>query len=66
VATPSSAPQEPVALQAGGPKTLGGLRRTSAPGTGDGTGWLYLLIVVGGVVVFGGQAALSRFAVTRG
>jgi hypothetical protein len=66
VATPASAPQEPVALQAAGPKTLGGFRRTSAPGTGDGTEWLYLLIVIGGVVVFGGQAALSRFAATRG
>jgi hypothetical protein len=33
---------------------------------GGGTEWLYTLIVVGGIVVFGGQAALSRFAATRG
>jgi hypothetical protein len=49
-----------------GPKTLGGISATARPLTGTGTGWLYLLIVLGGVAVFGCQAALSRFAVSRG
>ena len=48
------------------PKTLGGFRPTAGSGTGGGSEWLYLLIVIGAVVVFGGQAVLARFAVTRG
>ena len=47
------------------PKTLGGIRRTAGTGAGDHTGWLYLLIVIGGITVFGGQVALSRFTVTH-
>ena len=54
------------ASEAVGPKTLGGINASSRPLTGNGTSWLYLLIVLGGVAVFGGQAALSRFAVSRG
>jgi hypothetical protein len=63
---PGPAPEVALASPAVGPKTLGGFRRTAGTGTGNDTGWLYLLIVIGGVVVFGGQAALSRFAVHRG
>ena len=65
---PDTAPASEAALAppAVGPKTLGGLRRTASSGAGGGTGWLYLLIVIGGLAVFGGQAALSRFAVNRG
>jgi hypothetical protein len=48
-----------------GPKTLGGLRPAGHE-VGKGSEWLYLLIVIGGIVVFGGQAALSRFAGARG
>ena len=54
------------APEAVGPKTLGGIRASARPLSGNGTSWLYLLIVLGGVAVFGGQAALSRFAVARG
>ena len=60
------ASQAALASPAVGPKTLGGLRRAASSGAGGGTEWLYLLIVIGGVAVFGGQAALSRFAATRG
>jgi len=65
---PDSAPVSEAALAspATGPKTLGGLRRTASSGAGGGTEWLYLLIVIGGVAVFGGQTAVSRFAATRG
>jgi hypothetical protein len=48
------------------PKTLGGLKRAASPGAAGGASWLYLLIVIGGVVVFGGQTLLSRFAVNKG
>lgn len=65
---PDSAASSEVGLgtEAAGPKTLGAVRVTSRPLTGTGTGWLYLLIVIGGIAVFGGQAALSRFAAARG
>jgi hypothetical protein len=65
---PASAPEQQAALatQAVRPKTLGGFRPTAGSGTGGGSEWLYLLIVIGAVVVFGGQAVLARFAVTRG
>jgi hypothetical protein len=63
VTDPAPASEETLAV---GPTTLGGFRPTARPLAGNGTGWLYLLIVIGGVVVFGGQAALSRFAVSRG
>ncbi|HLI55503.1 MAG TPA: hypothetical protein VKY26_00595, partial [Actinomycetota bacterium] len=66
VPEPAPAPQQAVPLQAAGPKTLGGFRPAAGHGTGGGTSWLYLLIALGGVVVFGGQTVLSRFAVTRG
>ena len=66
VTDPAPAPEETLASQAVGPTTLGGFRPTARPLSGNGTGWLYLLIVIGAVVVFGGQAALSRFAVSRG
>ena len=67
-AVPDSAPvsEATLASPAAGPKTLGGLRRTASSGAGGGTEWLYLLIVIGGVAVFGGQATVSRFAATRG
>ena len=67
-AVPDSAPvpEAAIASPATGPKTLGGLRRTASSAPGGGTEWLYLLIVIGGVAVFGGQTALSRFAGTRG
>lgn len=54
------------ASEAVGPKTLGGIRAAARPLPGTATSWLYLLIVLGGVAVFGCQAALSRFAVSRG
>lgn len=54
------------ASEAVGPRTLGASTASTRPLTGNGTSWLYLLIILGGVAVFGGQAALSRFAVTRG
>jgi hypothetical protein len=63
---PASAPQVALASPAVAPRTLGGFRPAVGTGAGDHTGWLYLLIVIGGIAVFGGQAALSRFAVTRG
>jgi hypothetical protein len=63
---PASAPQLALASPAVAPRTLGGFRPTSGTGSGNGAGWLYLMIIIGGVAVFGGQAALSRFAVTRG
>ena len=63
---PASAPEAALVSSAVAPKTLGGFRPTAGTGAGDHTGWLYLLIVLGGIAVFGGQAALSRFAVTRG
>jgi hypothetical protein len=65
---PDSAPVPEAALAspAPGPRTLGGLRRTASSGAGGGTEWLYLLIVMGGVAVFGGQAAVSRFGATQG
>lgn len=66
VPEPAPAPRQAVPLQAAGPKTLGGFRPAAGHGTGGGTNWLYLLIALGGVVVFGGQTVLSRFAVTRG
>ena len=65
---PASAPEPEAALAtpAAGPKTLGRFRPAARAGTGGGSGGLYLLIVIGAVVVFGGQALLGRFAVTRG
>jgi hypothetical protein len=63
---PASASQGALASQAVGPKVLGRFRPAARTGSGNGTGWLYLLIVIGGIAVFGGQAALSRFAATRG
>jgi hypothetical protein len=63
--TPEPLSEETLASPAVGPKTLGGLRPAGHE-VGKGSGWLYLLIVIGGIVVFGGQAALSRFAGTRG
>ncbi|MDQ1488281.1 MAG: hypothetical protein QOJ23_795 [Actinomycetota bacterium] len=63
---PVPAPAPARASQALGPRTLGGFRPAARTRSGTGTGWLYLLIALGGIAVFGGQAALSRFAVTRG
>jgi hypothetical protein len=63
---PASAPQSTLASPAVAPRTLGGLRAASRTGSGNGAGWLYLMIIIGAVAVFGGQAALSRFAVARG
>jgi len=63
---PASAPQAVLASPAVAPKTLGGFRPAAGSGARDHTGWLYLLIVIGAVVVFGGQAAVSRLAVNRG
>jgi hypothetical protein len=58
--------EEALAPPAVRPTTLGGFRPAAAPVAGGGTESLYTLIVIGGIVVFGGQAALSRFAATRG
>jgi hypothetical protein len=66
VPDPAPASEAALAPPAVGPTTLGGFRPTSRPLPGHDTEWLYLLIILGGVAVFGGQAALSRFAVTRG
>ena len=64
VPDPAASSEVALASEAAGPKTLGAA--TVRPLTGNGTSWLYLLIVLGGVAVFGGQAALSRFAASRG
>ena len=63
---PASAPQAALASPAVAPKALGGFRRTAGTRSGNDAGWLYLMLIIGGIAVFGGQAALSRFAVTRG
>ena len=66
VPAPASAPQAALASPEVAPKTLGAFRPTAGTRSGDDTGWLYLMLIIGAVAVFGGQAALSRFAVTRG
>lgn len=60
------APEVALASEAVGRKTLGGFRPAAGTVSGTGTSWLYLLVVLGGAAVFGGGAALSRFAVARG
>jgi hypothetical protein len=65
VETPEPLSEETRASPAGSPKTLGGLRPARHE-VGEGSEWLYLLIAIAGLVVFGGQAALSRFAGARG
>jgi len=60
---PEAAPEPAQAVL--GPTTLGGFTGKARPPAGGGTG-LYLMILVGGAVIFGGQAALSRFAANRG
>ena len=64
VPDPAAPSEVALASEAAGPKTLGAA--TARPSTGNGTSGLYLLFVLGGVAVFGGQAALSRFAASRG